>query len=284
MTDRISEYYKRATPAPIMTDVSMMTESDQQIVDIAFNKEWTNPKFKMQWFVGQAQVTIYGKFRQWLQELKSKEEAIEDLDYNMAKYDVEIARQQRIKELSPDELDVKYAEVELVKLNRDKTRSLRIIQNWYLERQHYLDLINEFLASDEGKLKDGTGRTYMDIINTDEEDQYERLLWTNRLAKQASCDILFYGKINAGNMDAILSLAPEHQTEVFALATNFSMQVQSHLIQLQDISVETAKLGKAYNNNELIPPSAAALAEERKLVLGSLPQTPQQGTLNVYNI
>ena len=91
--------------------------------------------------------------------------------------------------------------------------SKRRLQDWYLERQTLIDLYNEFMASDEAYLPDGSGRTYMDILNTKEEDVYEAEYWTNRLAKQAATDMLFYGRINGGNMDAIL-MSPEQQVKL----------------------------------------------------------------------
>ena len=41
----------------INTDVSMLSEVEQDAIKYAINKEWTNPKYKLRWFVGQAQIT-----------------------------------------------------------------------------------------------------------------------------------------------------------------------------------------------------------------------------------
>ena len=73
----------------------------------------------------------------------------------------------------------------------------------------------------------------MDILNTEEEDVYEAEYWTNRLAKQASTDLVFYGRIGTGNMDAILSMAPEQQSETLGLALNYAAQLQQVQSTLQ---------------------------------------------------
>jgi len=287
MTDRIKQFNDRSVPVGLQSDTSMMSETDKQHVIKALNKEWTNPKFKMRWFVGQAQVTIYAKYRQFLMELKSREEGIEDLEYKIEQWEIDIARHELIAQEAVDELDKRTARNEIKKLARDVVRSRRVAEGWYLERQLYCDLINEFLASPEALLPDGSGRTYADIINTDEEDIYEELLWTHRLAKQASCDLLFYGKINSGNMDAILSMNPEQQAQTFALATNFSMQVQGYMLELQQQAQEHAELGKPFNNGDLMLPrmfNRAPPAEDLSKLNSAENKSETKDMLNVYNI
>lgn len=211
----------------------MLSEEDKDLIKKALNKEWTNPKFKLKYFVGQAQITPFAKFRQWLLEIKSKEEAIENMEYEIAKHQVEVERFRRMAQEASDDLDRKLAELEMWNRERLHYTSRRRLQDWYLERQHLLDLCNEFLNSEENKLPDGSGRTYMDIINTEEEDIYEAQYWTNRLAKQAACDMIFYGRINSGNMDAILMMNPDQQAETLALTINFATKLQNYQLELQ---------------------------------------------------
>ena len=71
MTDRRMQYNSNRFNSEINSDVSMLSEEDQSLIKVAMNKEWTNPKFKLKWFVGQAQITPFAKFRQWLLEIKA---------------------------------------------------------------------------------------------------------------------------------------------------------------------------------------------------------------------
>ena len=238
----------------INTDVSMLSEVEQDAIKYAINKEWTNPKYKLRWFVGQAQITPYSKLRQYLFEIKSKEESIENIEYEIAKYDVEVRRFKRMAEEAHDDLDRELASVESWNSERNHIMSKRRLQDWYLERQHLLDLLQEFLDSDEAQLPDGTGRTYMDVLNTDEEDLYEAQYWTNRLAKQAATDMIFYGRIGTGNMDAILSVGSEQQAEILSLTMNYSTQLQSYNLQLQGAAEENMKLHGKMDNKDLIAP------------------------------
>jgi hypothetical protein len=254
MTDRRIQYHSERYNSEINTDVSMLSEQEQSLVKLALNKEWTNPKFKLRWFVGQAQITPFAKFRQWLLEIKAKEESIENMEYEIAKHEVECERFQRLRDEANDDLDRKLAEIELWNRQRLSYTSKRRIQDWYLERQHLIDLCNEFMASEEAKLPDGSGRTYMDVINTSEEDVYEAQYWTNRLAKQAACDMIFYGRINSGNMDAILMLNPEQQAETMALTVNFATKLQSYQQQLQVSADDAVRSSLGMDMNSLTTP------------------------------
>jgi len=270
MTDRRMQYNSSRFNSEINSDVSMLSEEDQSLIKIAMNKEWTNPKFKLRWFVGQAQITPFAKFRQWLLEIKAKEESIENMEYEIAKHEVECERFRRMAAEAIDDLDRRLAELELWNRERLSYTSKRRLQDWYLERQHLIDLCTEFMASEEAKLPDGSGRTYMDIMNTAEEDVYESQYWTNRLAKQAACDMIFYGRINSGNMDAILMLSPDQQSETLALTVNFATKLQAYQGQLQSaadkqLGVGTFNTDALTTPKELIQDNSLGLAQEKEI-------------------
>ena len=279
MTDRRSQYSENHRfQSVIESDTSMMSEDEKDLITKAMNKEWTNPKYKMRYFVGQAQITPFSKFRQWLLEIKSKEESIENMEYEIAKYEIEVDRFARMADEAHDDLDRRLAEVEKWNATRNLTMSKRRLQDWYLERHQLLDLLKEFTESDEGKLPDGSGRTYWDIINTEAEDVYEAEYWTNRLAKQAATDMLFYGRIGTGNMDAILSMDPKQQAETLALTMNFSTQIQSYTQRLQSEAEENLKLQGSVNNESLLAP------KEEKQKLESSATDSNEDINDVYNI
>jgi hypothetical protein len=279
MTDRRSQYSENHRfQSVIESDTSMMSDDEKDLITKAMNKEWTNPKYKMRYFVGQAQITPFSKFRQWLLEIKSKEESIENMEYEIAKYEIEVDRFARMADEAHDDLDRRLAEVEKWNATRNLTMSKRRLQDWYLERHQLLDLLKEFTESDEGKLPDGSGRTYWDIINTEAEDDYEAEYWTNRLAKQAATDMLFYGRIGTGNMDAILSMDPKQQAETLALTMNFSTQIQSYTQRLQSEAEENLKLQGSVNNESLLAP------KEEKQKLESSATDSNEDINDVYNI
>jgi len=282
MPDRRKEYTdKQYFKSDLITDTTMLTDEEKQRITAAMNKEWTNPKYKLKYFVGQAQITPFAKFRQWLLELKSKEESIENIEYEVAKYKVEIKRFKRMADQAHDDLDKELAMIEAHNAEKNLITTQRRLNDWYLERAHLLDLLKEFEQSEESKLPDGSGRTYWDILNTDEEDIYEAEYWTNRLAKQAATDMLFYGRIGTGNMDAILQMSPEQQAETLALTVNFSTKLQHYQLELQNKAEEQLKLGQTnINTKDLLAPK-----EESKLLETDEKETPKEDILkDVYNI
>lgn len=271
MTDRLIQYHSDKFYSKIESDVSMLSEKDKEIISVAMNKEWTNPKFKLRYFVGQMQITPFAKFRQWLLEIKGKEEAIENMEYEIAKWENEIAKLQRDMDHCSDPLDKRTYEIEIWNTTRNLTTSKRRLHDWYLERQILIDLTNEFLQSNEGKMPDG--RSYMEILNTEAEDTLEAEYWTNRLSKQAACDMLFYGRINSGNMDAILSLPPTQQAEILALTINYSTELQKYQLDLQQKADQ--RLGMGIPANDLVSPSNEKLTSLKP---------ENQELLNVYSI
>lgn len=273
MSDRLIQYHSDRFNSKIESDVSMISENDRNIITLAMNKEWTNPKYKLRWFVGQTQITPFAKFRQWLLEIKGKEEAIENQEYEIAKWENEIEKLKRDKEFCSDPLDKKGYDIEIWNKTRLLTTTKRRLQDWYLERQQLIDLVNEFLASDEGKTPDG--RSFTEVLNTEEEDFYEAQYWTNRLAKQAACDMLFYGRIGTGNMDAILSVSPKQQAEIFNLTINYSTQLQKYQIELQQQAEK--QLSGPVENDLLSPTDAQGDNEE-------IADNPNLEFKNVYNL
>lgn len=277
MTDRIAQYHSDKFKSELNSDISMLSEKDKNILEFSMNKEWCNPKFKLRWFVGETQVTPFAKIRQWLLEVKSREESIENLEYEIAKWQIQIDRHQHIAKNADNEFDRRENELEAWNLTRNQIMTKRRLSNWYLERQQLIDLVNEFLESDEALLPDGSGRTYMDIMDTDEEEVYEAHYWTNRLAKQAATDLLFYGRVNSGNMDAILSMSPEQQTETLTLALSYGSQLQKIQgnIQLEvDASLELA----ARIENSALSVPLKLEAKEDKITIDK-----EENILNVYN-
>jgi hypothetical protein len=287
MSDRIAQFKQEASDysSRVLSDTSMMSEEDYKLLEYSLNKEWSNPKFKMRWFVGETQITPFSKVRQWILEIKSREEAIENLEYEIKKYQVQVDRHLHIAEHSDNEFDRRESQIEADELTRTQIMTKRRLVNWYLERQQIIDLVNEFNESPESLLPDGTGRKYMDIMDTDEEEIYEAEFWTNRLAKQAATDLLFYGRVGTGNMDAILSMAPEHQTETLTLAMSYGTQLQKINENIQLEVDNTLSIGSKTDNSFLATPLSLQEATQ-KITMDTKSATDSTGgddILDVYN-
>jgi len=135
-----------------------------------------------------------------------------------------------LTEIKIHELNIK--EKERVLLNQKNSVSLV-----YEERDKYMMLIDKFNSSDEGRLSDG--RLIMDIIGDhDEEERLEAELWGIRLGAQAAYDLMFYGRVNGGNMEAIDQLPKEVREIALETAVVKAIETNKHLDALQ---IETRK-------------------------------------------
>ena len=107
----------------------------------------------------------------------------------------------------------------------------RNLRDAHVERQGFIDLIKEFLDSDDAKLPDGT--LLLDVIGNKElEHKYEHEYWTVRMAKQAMLDMVAYGRIGTGNLDSILMMGPEQQKQVLSLASSYTVFIDKNMNQL----------------------------------------------------
>jgi len=283
MTDRLVQYTQTNLQhvSNLNSNITMLDKKDADLVQYALNKEWTNPKYKLDNFVGNAQITPFAKLRQWLLELKTREENLEAMEFEHAKYEVELARKQAEIDNANNQFDRAIAELEFKQSMSLHTKAKRRLTDCYLERQNLVDLVNSFMESPESVLPDGSGRTYFDILNTAEEDVYEKEYWTNRLGKQAACDLMFYGRINTGNLDAILSMPADQQMETITLAINYATRLQHIQNGIQE-EVNTnlgVPPGAGFPMSSLTLPKTAEESVEK-----STEQPPQSGDdLDVYN-
>jgi hypothetical protein len=219
------KYSKFKTTDKLRTDHSLLEEEQTRLVESALNQVFINPRFKMKHFVPSGQMTPYSTIRQWLLELKTTEEAIETFELRLKRFDLEKEILELKIDREPDLLLRKQFQLELLKTTQDLGSSKRRVMSHYMERENYLSLINEYLEGPHGKTPEG--KSWMDVFNTPEEDKYESEYWTVRLAKQAAMDIVGYGKISAGNIDAITQLERAQQEESLALAHEISLRVES---------------------------------------------------------
>ena len=271
-TNRWNDYKKEEWRTPPSTNVEGLTDEEVSLIDLALNKQFVNPKFKMKYFTAEAQLTPFHKLRQYILELRSIEESVENMEAIIEQYLLaeEIANLKFAEETN--EIRKKEHKLEAVKaMNEVRQAKRRVAQN-YIERAQFIDLLKEFLDSDESKTEDG--RSLLEVLDTPEEDLHEADFWTARLAKQAAMDMQSYGKVMSGNMEAITMLPPEQQTEILSIANTFDLQSQNHQVQLRDHTAQTLSLENQINNNE--DESEESTSTTDKLSLGGLE--------NVYNL
>ena len=181
--------------------------------------------------MGGAQITPYARLKQWLLELRGREDAVEHLEYTVRKMELEIQMDEESKEFITDPKRKEMVNITIADKMIDLRKFNRNLKDAYRERQGFIDLIKEFLESDQAILPNGT--KLIDVFGNPElEEKYEHEYWTVRMAKQAMLDMISYGRIGTGNLDSILMMDPEQQKQVLALASAYTISTDKNINQL----------------------------------------------------
>jgi len=215
--------------------------TDKELIDFALTKSNATPRFKLKYFVGGAQLTPYGMLRQWLMELRAREESVDSIRIRLKKSEIAVKQEQEKLEFAATDLQKEVIELEIQDKKNDCVRYQRQLRDYIQERDDVIKLIKEFCESEYGKLPDGA--PLMSVFGNKElEEQLEHQYWTLRMAKQAALDVMFYGRVNEGNMDAILMMNPEQQKQVLSLATQHALEIDNGVNQLKEQAAKRLSL------------------------------------------
>lgn len=219
-----------------------LSEVDRNLLNIAEELSFSLPKYKAENFVGGAQITPYAKLKQWLIELRSREDAVEHLEYLLRKKEIEIELEHEKMEFVTEPLRRELVELGIKDMHIDLRKYQRNLKDAYKERQVFIDLVKEFMESDDAILPNGM--SLMDVFGNQEiEDNLEKEYWSIRMAKQAMLDMISYGRVGTGNLDSILMMSPEQQKEVMALASTYTVTIDRNI---------TTLMGMAATNQNMI--------------------------------
>jgi hypothetical protein len=207
---------------------NLQNELSDKLIAIAENVSFALPKYKADNFVGGAQITPYAKLKQWLLELRGREDIVEHLEYVVRKQELEIQIQEESKEFVTDPKRKELVDLTIADMKIDLRKYKRNLKDAYIERQGFVDLIVEFLETDDAKLPDGG--SLIDVVGNKElEHKFEHEYWTVRMAKQAMLDMISYGRIGTGNLDSILMMSPEQQKDVLSLASSYTVFIDKNI-------------------------------------------------------
>jgi hypothetical protein len=203
----------------------------EDLMRISESMSFALPKYKAYNFVGGAQITPYAKLKQWLLELRGREDAVEHLEYTVRKMELEIQMDEESKEFIADSKRKEMVDLTIADKHIDLRKFKRNLKDAYREREGFIVLIKEFLDSEDAILSDGT--KLIEVFGNPElEEKYEHEYWTVRMAKQAMLDMISYGRIGTGNLDSILMMDPEQQKQVLSLASAYTVSIDRNISHL----------------------------------------------------
>jgi len=224
--------------------------TDTELIEFANNEvDSSVPKFKLKHFVGGAQLTPFHNLKQLFLELKIRQDSFLHIEWEIARKKMEEMVEREKLANSTNDIEKQYIEIDLLNIVKDKKRHEDAQVGALKEKDAILELIRELCDGPQGTLPDGT--KLMDVFGNKElEEELERQHWVTRLAKQASMEMLAYGKIGTGNMDAIAMMAPKEIAECLQLTSDYTVRVGTGMGLLTDKSVNDLKLGYVSPENK----------------------------------
>lgn len=218
--------------------------TNQELIDFALTKSNATPMFKLKYFVGGAQLTPYAMLKQWLMELRARQESIDSIKIRLRRSEISVKQEEEKLEFAATDLQKEIIQLEIQDKRNDCIRYERQLRDYVIEKEDIVKLIKDFCDSEYGKMPDGS--PLMSVFgNKQLEEDLEYQYWTIRMAKQAALDVMFYGRVNEGNMDAILMMNPEQQKQVLSLAVQHALEIDNGVNQLKENAAK--KLSLLYN-------------------------------------
>jgi len=221
--------------------IENMTDTD--LIEFANNDvDGSVPKFKLKYFVGGSLITPFHKLKQLFLELKIRQDSYLHIQWEIKRKELEETIEREKLAQSTNEVEKQYIEIDLLNIVKDKKRHEDSLVVALKEKDAILELIRELCDSPQGTLPDGT--KLMDVFGNKElEEELERQHWVTRLAKQASMEMLAYGRIGTGNMDAIAMLDPKEISQCLQLTSNYTARVGTGMGLLTDKAINDMKIG-----------------------------------------
>jgi len=239
-----------------MSDKKIDVNNDTSIIEYANDVvHYHQPKFKTKYFVGRSSLTPFKEMHQYMMELRTKQDAFLHCEWEEEKKkleeQIETEKLKKAEAAPPeekDDLEIAYIKLDLLNIRKDMKKFKDNLKRALIEKDDILELIRELDASPQGKLPDGT--RLLDIMDDKEKcEELEKEYWTLRLAKQASTEMLAYGKIGTGNIDAIAMLPPPQQKEVLEVAANYATRFDIGMAQIMDKTLNDLRIG--YNSDNM---------------------------------
>lgn len=222
-------------------------ELKNKIINLAKEKDWGTPTYKIERFVGNSHLHPLHKVEQYLLEIQSRSNLIGAQQHEIDKMSVQIEIEEEAKEATNSVAKKKMHDVEIRELKRKIKYTEGLLKQTINDIDRYTQLVDDFNNSPEGKTPDG--ELYIDVLTDPvKRDQIEKDYWEYRLAKQAAMDMVAYGRIGVGNMEAIMQLPAESQNKALAMAYEVLIMNESRMNLIQDKVAERLQSGSTVSD------------------------------------
>lgn len=222
--DSNSDYHIRET----LEDLKHISEYDVDRFDEALmawseQQHFGQTKFQNEYFVVNSQVSPFRQVRQAMMEIQGRTNALQKTTIQFKRCLNDIARVTAAMEKEEDgfhKVDRQY-ELELLYLDR---------QIWLNKIKQCKEELNGLFAIIKEKAGTDDPEKITALLEDKElENVEEHKYWIARMGKQSAIDLLTTGRIQAGNLESLLQMAPEDQAAVTDLAMMYSTAVNKSI-------------------------------------------------------
>lgn len=198
--------------------------TNEQIAKVAMDNTFGMSSYQTRHFVVGSQLTPYRQLRQVLMELKVRQESADLTTIQRKRASIKRQLIQRDLDNERDPLVKQLLQCDVEEADRD-------INIYNIKAEQAAKEIAEFIGYVRELLPDGVSlETMLLAINEDPEE--ERRYWVARMAKQAAMDMIAYGNIGTGNMEAIMQMNPDDQVQALSIAIEFTGKLRQGVDEL----------------------------------------------------
>ena len=208
-----------------------LSDWDANLIGWTEDQSFGQTEFQNKYYVVNSQVTPYRQLRQAVMEIQTRYNAIQKITIQYKRCLNDIARIKHEMELEEDPFYKQDKAYEIELLHTDRVIWANKIEQSKQEIKGLLKITKEMIGDNTSVDDIAKALTDYDTIN-EEEHKY----WIARMAKQSAVDLLTTGRIQAGNLETMLQMAPEDQAAVTDLALTFSTAVNRSIGGIKELA------------------------------------------------
>jgi len=202
-------------------------EEKMKYMQLALKAPVPMSEYQIANFVIAPQLTASRQVRQCILELQSRGKALETTKLDYRRENIKLQKLEREWENSiKDNEDLDTLDIELYEMDlKEQKINIRRIENSIVHTEHEMNVMLKMMKEADEAGIDVQSISEGSYMDPEEEKDY----WIQRMSKQAGLDLLTTGTIGMGNLDAIITMDPEDQKEVFKHALGFHNELKGQL-------------------------------------------------------
>ena len=200
------------------------------IIEWAMNEPQHYSGYQLQNFVIETQLTHWRKVHQIKLEIQTRHKSLQTANWDQLKLEGEIELLKEDIEMDPHMRpgQRKIHDSEIRRREQDMWYNRRHNKNAAIEMEWFADALRKLIGSKE------------ELYQIDENKEEKELeYWQVRMGKQAAMDMMAYGRVGVGNMEAITQMPVEDQSRVLEITIDYAGKMSEAMAGIE----ENLKLG-----------------------------------------